>query len=213
MNAWMSAAVCLSVFASALVSAGEPEKKIKDDLSKGTHGADVSEETMKAVAEQMMADMAPGPQHAHVAALAGEWTARTSYTMSPDAPPMTGEYQVTNVMILGGRFLETRSKGDFMGQPFENLMIFGYDRRHEEFTIVGFDTMGTYSVAGQGGRDEKTGVIKMKGTTHDPKLGATERYSFVIRDVSADSYTIQIWFTKPDGGEMMVVESVARRRK
>jgi hypothetical protein len=80
--------------------------------------------------------------------------------MDPDAGPMTQTASSTCRRILDGRFLEMVAQGDVMGQTFESMALFGFDRRHEVWTTVGFDTLGTYWVSGAGSRDE-SGTIRM----------------------------------------------------
>lgn len=201
------AAACLPI-----ALAGEPAKP-KEDLSKGTHGGNFSDETKQAVEAQMMADMQPGPQHLEMAKRAGTWHHSVKYFMEPGGPPTSIESEAVSTMVLGGRFLKMESKGQFMGQPFEGLSMMGYDRRSDLYTLVAYDTMGTYYVTGEGTIDEKTGILKMPGTTHDPKSGATERYYFLFRDMQPDSYVFEIWFYTPDDKEFKVVEMTCTRKK
>lgn len=203
---------CVVIFGLSAARADEPEKPA-DDLSKGTHGAHVSDETKKKAAEQMMADMMPGPQHEELSRRVGTWRQVTKYFTEPGAPPLTIEGEGVCTMVLGGRFLKCESKGQFMGQPFESLSMMGYDRRTETYTLVAFDTMGTYYVTGEGKKDEKTGTLKLPGTTHDPKIGSTERYFFIFRDMSPDSYVSEVWFLTPDDKEFKVVETTCTRVK
>lgn len=205
-----TAAVASAV--AAMVFAGEPEKP-KDDLSKGTYGNPVSDETKKQAEAEMMANMAPGPRHALLAGMAGRWRCVALHRMDPSQPEAKIEFESEGTMILGGRFLKYEAKGEFFGMPFESLTILGYDRRHEHYTVIGFDTMGTYSVAGEGPFDEATKTLRLKGSTHDPKTGATERYTFVYRDITPDSFVSELWFKTPDDKEMKVVESTCTRVK
>lgn len=209
--------IVFCILARPSAGAADPETKpadaIKEDLSKGTHGKDVTEETKKAAAEYMMATMMPGPEHERLAKRAGAWNVTTNYWMQPGTPPMSFTHTSTSEMTMGGRFLEIRSKGQVMGQPFESLTIVGFDRRTDQYTIVGFDTMGTYYVEGAGTFDEATGSIIMPGETHDPKLNATERYRFVLRSESDDKYITEIIFKTPEDKDFMVVQSVSERIK
>ena len=94
-------------------------------------------------------------------------------------------------MILGGRFLEIVSKGDFMGQDFESVGFLGFDRRHEVYTAIGLDTMGTYWVSGKGTRGED-GVIRMHGEDDDP--AGKQVYTFEYEIISDDEYEDRVVF-------------------
>ncbi len=135
----------------------------------------------------------PGPEHAELAKYAGEWRGEVSITMAPGAAPMRQEATATCRMILGGRFLELVSRGDFMGQPFEGVSMFGFDRRNKVWTTVGFDTLGTYWVTGTGKRDDK-GAIRMHGRDESPM--GEQTFIFELELVSDDELVSSVYFTK-----------------
>ena len=133
----------------------------------------------------------PGPEHEELMALAGDWVTDVSLGAMPGMPPMEQKGTTTATPILGGRFLMMTSAGNFMGMPFEGINILGFDRRHGEYTLVGFDTLGTYSVSGRGKKDDD-GVIRMHGTDDDPM--GKQVFTFEYSDLSADSYAYRIVF-------------------
>jgi hypothetical protein len=65
-----------------------------------------------------------------------------------------------------------------MGTPVESVTLFGYDRRHEHYTMVGFDTMGTYYITAAGTYDEATRTLSLHGTDDDPVMGVVQDYTF-----------------------------------
>ncbi len=146
---------------------------------------------------EMMAKMMelaqPGPEHEELARLAGEWEPAISAQMMPGAPPMKESAPATASMILGGRFLEIVSEGDFMGQPVESRAILGFDRRHEVFTLIALDTLGTYWVTAQGKRGED-GVIRMQGEDDEPM--GKQVYTFEYEILSADEYEYRVLFSR-----------------
>lgn len=175
------------------------------DLSKGSHGVEISPEKQREMQEYMMTSMQPCAEHDRLKAMEGSWIQHVTMRMGPDAPEMKVQGSAKNSMVLGGRFLRSEGLGEFMGQPIESLNIMGYDRRYDHYTVVGFDTMGTYYVAAEGKWDDATKSVRMRGSTHDPKIKATENYTMVYKPVSADEYLWEIWFDLPDGGEFCIV--------
>jgi len=99
-------------------------------------------------------------------------------------------------MILGGRFLVSESKGGSGPMAFESMIIMGFDRRTGKFTTVGFDSEGTYSVAGAGAYDESRKAIVMYGEDVDPVLG-TQKYDMVVRIVSPTKHIKEVVFKDP----------------
>lgn len=167
-------------------------------------------EEMQKMAEQMMALAQPGAEHEVLARMAGEWATHSTFSMMPDQPEQHAEGRSSSRMILGGRFLEVRTTGEFMGKPFEGLTLMGYDRRHDHYTLVGFDTMGTYFVTGAG-NERPDGTLVLTGETHDPKLNHTEKYDFVFKQDEDDRFRWEVWFYFPDGTRHMVVSNKMKR--
>lgn len=183
----------------ALARSTQPDRKI-------------SQEEMQKMAEQMMALAQPGAEHESLGRMAGEWVTRSTFTMMPGQPAQSADGASSSRMILGGRFLEVRNSGEFMGQPFEGLTIVGYDRRHDRYTVVAYDNMGTYYVAAEGVK-QPDGSLLLSGTTHDPKLNHTEKYDFVFHQKDADHILWEIWFHQPDGSRQRLVSSEFTRKK
>lgn len=103
-------------------------------------------EEMKAA----MAALAPGPEHKDFDPLVGTWDLDITYSMGSQKMAFPG--RGVNRLILGGRFLtaETTSKEPSSGLSVETLSVYGFDRRTGDFTIVAYDTMGTYYVTAAG---------------------------------------------------------------
>ncbi|HBS29331.1 MAG TPA: hypothetical protein DEB06_07740 [Phycisphaerales bacterium] len=176
----------------ALARSTPPEKKM------------TPEEVAK-IAEQMMALAQPGPEHKVLERMAGEWKSRVTVSMMPGQPPDVSEGTSTTRMILGGRFLEIRNAGHLMGQPFEGLTILGFDRRSDLFTVVGYDTVGTYYVTGQGPA-RPDGTLVLSGTTHDPRHNHTEKYEFHYAQPDNDHLVWRILFDQGAGTMAEVVK-------
>jgi hypothetical protein len=142
---------------------------------------------------EMMKLAQPGPEHEELMKYAGDWECDVTLTMAPGVEPIEQTASVTSRPILGGRFLELETTGEFMGQPFESLTILGFDRRHGLWTMVGFDTLGTYWVTAQGERDED-GVIRMHGRDDDP-MGAQVFFN-EWRLEGDDAFSSSVHFTQ-----------------
>lgn len=149
----------------------------------------------------------PGPEHERLAALAGEW----DVAFSGSSPAMSFTAVARNRMILGGRFLESRIGGETGGMPFESLTIIGFDRGPSVYTVVAFDTFGTFYVTGAGPWDAGAGRAVLAGSYDDPVTGHAHDYEFVWTIQSPDQYTWTIVFLE-GGRRQTVLEAVSRRR-
>ena len=96
-----------------------------------------SEEYQKAWQEAM----APGEMHAMLARAAGEWKTKATMWMDPNAEPMVSEGSVSSEMILGGRYLRSTHKGNFMGMPMDGIAIEGYNNIKKKFINTWIDVI------------------------------------------------------------------------
>lgn len=176
-----------------------------------------SPEERQRIAQAVMAAAQPGPEHAELGKLVGTWDVEALLWSAPGADPFRATFPAENRAILGGRFLESRSSGEMMGMPVEALSLLGFDRRHGKYTVVGFDTFGTYYVTAAGTLDPATRTITMDGTDEDPITRMTQVYTFHLRLVDPDTYVSDVVFHDPahtgGGGSFKAVELTYRRRK
>lgn len=140
---------------------------------------------------EMMRLAQPGPEHAELAKFAGEWEGEVSIWMAPGAEPMKQAATASSRVVLDGRFVHMTSHGDFFGQPFEGISMFGFDRRNDVYTVVGFDSLGTYYVTGAGTR-QADGVIRLHGRDVEP-LG-DQNYWFEIEWLNDDEFLSSVVF-------------------
>ncbi len=158
----------------------------------------------------------PGPEHTRLAGLEGAWDTEIRVRATPDAEVVTTRASAENRMILGGRFLESRSVLEFFGMSGESITILGFDRRHGEYTALGLDTFGTYWVSAAGPPDG-AGVIVMRGEDDDPVLGHTQIYDFVLEIHDRDRYTFSVIFHDAmhtqGRGPLKAVEIIHTRRR
>lgn len=166
--------------------------------------------------EKMLEPLRPAAPHRELAQLVGRWTQHVTYDMG--GPPMKATGTVVNRMILGGRFLVsegTSNNPSGVGDPtVEFLSIYGFDRRTSDYTIVGFDTMGTYYVTAAGKKRPDNAVL-MTGETLEHEAGAStsRKYDMVLKIVDADTYVSEIIFKFPGRPDQTVVSITHRRVK
>ena len=138
----------------------------------------------------------PGPEHELLAKYVGEWTLEASLTMAPGAQPMTEKGQARMHTIMGGRFLQIDVEGGFMGMPFESLTLLGFDRRYENWTLVGFDSFGTYWISASGKRGDD-GKVHMRGREED--LTGPMAFTFEVEFRGDDELLLSTDFTQMAG--------------
>jgi hypothetical protein len=165
------------------------------------------------IAELMAAyqEMAkPGEEHELLESLVGTWNLKFRLWPQPGTEPMTTYGTSVNEMILGGRFLLSKSVSGEGQMETEAMSIMGFDRRHRHYTYAGYDTWGTYYVAAAGPYQADQEAIVMYGEDVDPIMGFTQKYDIVLRPVNKDKYVVEIVFkdevNSKGTGEFKIVE-------
>jgi hypothetical protein len=167
----------------------------------------------KAMMEAWQLAAAPGTQHKALAGLEGTWTAKVKTWMSPAAPPSESEGTSENRMALGGRFLEQRYRGSFMGQPFNGVGYTGYDNVKKKYVSTWMDSMGTTIMVTEGTADGGGKIITTTGTVADALTKKTVTIKAVTTLVDADHTTYEMWGPDPAGKVYKTLEIRYVRKK
>jgi hypothetical protein len=169
----------------------------------------------KAVMEAMEKQAKVGPEHKHLAALAGDWTYVAKFRMAPEAPPMEMKGAAKRTPIFGGRFLRDDVSGPAQGgmPAFEGLGITGYDNHEKKYVGTWIDSMSTSvtQMTGEGSADGK--VLTMHSEQYDPTYGKVVKMRWVTRITGPDSNISEFYTTLPGGKEMKTGEIIYTRKK
>lgn len=136
----------------------------------------------------------PSEEHKLLESMVGKWEQTAKFWEKPGAEPTVVTGVSANKMVLGGRFLLSEwegGEGEMQGQGFN---IMGFDRRFNRYTLVVFDTWGTYYVTAAGTWDDGTKTLTLHGEDEDPVWGSTQKYDYIIRFVDDDNYIIEVVF-------------------
>jgi len=161
--------------------------------------------------QKWMEYMTPGEMHKMLEKHTGSWNAKTTFWMAPGTEPMTSDATMTNEMILGGRYLQSKYKGDMMGMPFEGMSIEAYDNGTKMFYSTWIDNMGTGLMYMTGKWNEATKQIEYTGSMYDPSKGASVNIRQVISVNDDGSSKMEMFGPGPDGKEFKTMEVTATR--
>jgi hypothetical protein len=142
----------------------------------------------------MMDYATPGEVHKMLAKSAGSWSATVTMWMQPGAPAQTSTAEATNEMILGGRYLRSVNKGNFMGMPFEGIGITGYDNAKKLFVNSWVDNMGTGIMTMSGPWDDATKSITYTGSMVDPMSGKDTPFREVWRFLDDNHQVMEMYY-------------------
>lgn len=196
----MKLKVCLAVALTALfalTSFADDPKKQQDD---------------QAAMDAMMKAATPGDAHRKLDKMAGTFTTKVSTWMAPNTEPMTTEGTSENRWILGGRYLEQRFSGNFMGMPFEGIGYTGYDNVKKQYWGTWMDNMSTGMMMSTG-KASGDNAYTFTGSMADPMTGKDTTVEERIVVHSDDHHTMEMWGPGPDGKsyKMMAIDYTRKK--
>jgi hypothetical protein len=157
----------------------------------------------------------PGPDHKILDSLAGEWDHTVKHRMTPEAAWEEMKGENTNKWILGGRFLQSETKGPAMvegGEPFEGWGFIGFDNVTNKYQSVWLDNMGTGMMISTGEYDSAIKTLKENGDFSCPLKGTNMPYRAEWKFIDNNSYSYEM-YTKDDKGKEFQSLIVSYTRK
>ena len=167
----------------------------------------------KAMMEAWMKAMTPGAAHKQLDNFVGTWDTKVTSYMAPGAPPMESTGTSENRWILGGRWIEQRFTGSFMGQPFEGIGYTGYDNVKKEYVGTWMDNMGTGVMTSTGSLASDGKTYSFKSVMPDPVSGKNMPVEEKMVVVDKDHHNMEMWNPGPDGKMYKSMEIAYSRKK
>ena len=159
--------------------------------------------------EQMMANWqkaaTPGDQQKVLENFVGNWTSHVRMQLDPSKPAEESHGTAEGRMVLGGRFVHVVHKGTMMGQPFEGMMLSGYDNIAKKYVATWVDNMSTTIVRYDGSYDKNTKKLMMGTQYIDPMTWKPTRSRSVTTFISPASWTYEDFVPGPYGKERVVM--------
>ncbi len=176
------------------------------------HGQTAKKPEMDAAMMEAMTKAAtPGEPHKMLAHMAGSWDAKVTMWMMPGTDPIVSTAVAENKVIMGGRYVEQRFKGNMMGMPFEGIGYTGYDNIKKQYFGTWMDSMSTgFMVGTSTGGDAKS--MTYKGTMPDPMTGQDAPFEQKVTFIDADHSNFEMWTPGPDGKMLKMMEIAYSRR-
>ncbi len=133
----------------------------------------------------------PGPQHAELAKLAGEYTTKSRLIISDGADPIESSGAARVTSIVDGRFLAIDETGEMLGNPFKSQKIWGCNGAAGKYESVWMYTGSTAMTLLSGKSDDGGKTVKLEGSFED-----------------ADGKTkYRVEFSRKDGGGFQIVQT------
>lgn len=149
---------------------------------------------------KLMEDGTPGEAHEQLAGLVGDWNVEYRMWDGPDTEPMEGSGTSTYRSVMGGRYLIEEFHSQFFGQPFEGMLLMGYDNVRGQYQTVWIDSMST-GMGLQLGTMDAEGSTRMHGKHFDYRTPSGRPMRMALSPVGDAVYEMEMFDTAPDGTE------------
>lgn len=178
----------------------------------------LGQESKKADSAEAMVEMyvemaKPVPEHLKLRELSGRWTMTTKLWFNPSEPPRVASGTASGRLILGGRFLQLDATVKGGGIGADSVTLLGFDRRTNDYTMIGLDTLGTYYITAAGKYDAGAKGILLDGSYAMPPTGQDQMYRFTWRTDSPDEHVLLLHFDVRGGTPMLVAETRLKRAR
>jgi len=205
--------VVLAALAAVTMAAAHDTTKPADPAKKPADKAAAAPTDDKAMMEAWMKVATPGDAHKKLDPVVGTWEAKITMWMAPGAPPQESTGTSENKWVLGGRFVEQRYEGTFMGQPFSGVGYTGYDNYKKKYIGTWMDTMGTMMMVSQGTSDSAGKTITMTSTMDDIMTGKATTVKSDLKIVDPDHHVMEMWAPDPAGKQFKTMEIHYTKKK
>lgn len=171
------------------------------------------QEEKKPAMEEFQEMPQPGPHNEALQELVGTWDVEMQMTMVPGQPPVKSK-SVETVTPMGGFWVISDVKGQFMGMPFHGHGIYGYESNKKKHVGVWADAFGDWMMRGEGECENSCKKITMVYDGLDMVTGGRTTYREISEVKDADTRTFEMHGPKPDGsGEFVMMTGTFKRRK
>ena len=160
----------------------------------------------KAAMEMMQKLATPGEGHKKLDVLVGSWNAKTTMWGDPSKPPEVSEGTSEHTWVLGGRYVEQKFEGQFMGMPFSGIGYTGYDNYKKRYVGVWMDTFGTAMFHTTGSFDPTGKILTSTGRMDDFTTGKVITMREKVTIVNKDKLLFETWGPDPTGKDYLMMK-------
>ena len=171
-----------------------------------------ADDMQKAQMDAWMKASTPGDAHKKLDGMVGTWDVKVKSWMAPGAPPMESTGSAVNSWVLGGRWMEEKFTGSFMGMPFQGIGYTGYDNIKKQYIGTWMDNMST-AVMTSTGKGGSGNTWEFASSMDDPMTGKTMPVTEKVTFTDADHHTMEMWSPGPDGKMFKMMEIAYSRKK
>lgn len=155
----------------------------------------------------------PQDEHQWLQRFVGEWDLEGEFTLEPGQPPIK-THGTETVRSLGGFWIISEVKGEFMGQPMQGVMTLGYDPKRSQYVGTWVDSMGDHLWRYEGAVSESGDKLTLESEGPCPmQPGRTAQMKDVTEFQGDDVRVLTTHVQLEDGQWVAPMKMTARRKK
>lgn len=159
--------------------------------------------------EAMMAEMVrlgtPGEEHARLVDACGSWDVEGAFYMEPGGEPTPTKASAEITSLLGGRMTQETYRSEFMGMPFEGLLLQGYDNLKQHYWAVWYDNLSTWGMQMTGNYEEQDTLV-LEGTAYDCMSPDGRTVRMVLTEQDSDHVNMKMYDVAEDGSTNLTMD-------
>ncbi len=171
-------------------------------------------EAMKQHMEEMAELAQPGPMNKVWTDRAGAYTIKLQMWMNADdrtGAPAESTGEATLKSVLGGRFVMHDETASLMGEKITSIKYWGYSKDVNAFEGVWSYTGNTSMMILKGNSEDQGKTVKY--TSDVVTAGQKERYEIIVKQLSPDSFSIELVGLMENGAKGVALVSTYTRKK
>jgi hypothetical protein len=201
-----------AVLAQSTGSKPQPEPKPAQRIDQPPKDRGKMPPEMEEHMKEAQATMMPGPEHAQLQKLAGDWTVATTME-GAGMPKSESSGSATIKSALGGRFVQEIGSGEMMEQKAEHFKMWGYNNGTKKYEAVWAWTLST-SLLHMLGDSADGGKTIAWNAWYEDKPGHREEFKAKTTMKDDDHFTVEVFGGKmPDGSPGPTMTSTYSRKK
>lgn len=156
----------------------------------------------------------PGPEHAWLQQLVGNWDADVQMHMDPTGKPPAKTKGTESIRPVGDFWIISESKGQMMNTPFLAVQTLGYDARKQKYVASWVDSMSNAIWQSEGSLDASGKVLTLESEGYCPHSSSDELMK--IRDVielQDKDHKVLNSFMLGDKGQWIPMMTIQYQRK
>ena len=160
--------------------------------------------------QAMVEAATPGPIHARLMKLAGEYTVEMKFFAQPGTEPEVSTGTATLKPILGGRFLQEENSGESFEQAYSGERIYGYNKGSKQYEAIWIYTGSTALLVLNGASDDDGKTVRYSGAFLGPD-GKPQELHVTFKQVDDDHFVVRLFGPGPVDSAPVVETTYTRK--